>query len=164
MRLTSLLASVFGVLLLLAACDKPAPATPPAQGATRYNISDADAKLIAEKFPQAVASRSGLLSILVKEGASKTTPRYGAVASVAYSLRLLDGTFIEASAPGEPLRFPVGVNRVIRGWDEALMTMTKGEKRTLIIPHYLGYGVVGNPPKIPPYATLVFEVELIDFK
>ena len=65
---------------------------------------------------------------------------------------------------GIPLTFRVGTGQVIKGWDEALLTMKKGEKRTLIIPYWLGYGVKGRPPTVPGRATLVFEVELLDFK
>ena len=80
-------------------------------------------------------------------------------------MSLLDGTLLESSTKnGAPLTFRVGMSRVIKGWDEALLAMKKGERRTLIVPHWLGYGVVGNPPKIPPYATLVFDVELVDFR
>ena len=49
------------------------------------------------------------------------------------------------------------------GLDEAILEMRKGEKRTLIIPYWLGYGEAGKPPAIPPRATLVFDVELVDF-
>ena len=64
----------------------------------------------------------------------------------------------------DPFAFSLGAGQVIKGWDEAFLTMKKGEKRTLIIPYWLGYGVSGKPPTIPPRGTLVFEVELVDFR
>jgi FKBP-type peptidyl-prolyl cis-trans isomerase len=56
-----------------------------------------------------------------------------------------------------------GVGRVIPGWDAMIVEMKRGEKRTVIIPWWLGYGVRGAPPVIPSKASLVFEIELLDF-
>merc|ERR1719397_1962004 len=73
-----------------------------------------------------------------------------------------NGKEFDSSIPrGEPLSFPVGTGRVIKGWDQGLLDMCVGEKRKLIIPSHLGYGDTGAPPKIPGGAILVFEVELV---
>ena len=89
----------------------------------------------------------------------------GQEAIVHYSGYLADGTKFDSSHDkGSPFSFPLGQGRVIKGWDEGIVGMKKGGKRTLIIPPELGYGERGAGGVIPPNAILMFEVELVDFK
>ena len=117
---------------------------------------------IKGQYPDAITTDTGLKYVVNAEG-SGDTPAVGAMVKVHYTGKLLDGTKFDSSVDrGTPIDFPVGQGRVIKGWDEALLTMKKGEKRTLIIPANLGYGPSGRGP-IPPNATMIFDVELIDF-
>ncbi|WP_408936582.1 peptidylprolyl isomerase [Desulfobulbus sp.] len=121
-------------------------------------------KIIKEQWPKAVRSDSGLYSQVEQKGEGKP-PAVGTTIKAHYTGRLLLGNrkFDSSYDRGEPIAFPVGTGRVIRGWDEALSQMTKGEKRTLIIPPELAYGERGAGGVIPPNAWLVFDVELVDF-
>jgi FKBP-type peptidyl-prolyl cis-trans isomerase len=65
---------------------------------------------------------------------------------------------------GDAFEFTIGEGKVIKGWDEGVLGMKVGGKRTLLIPSEKGYGVAGSPPKIPPNAGLKFEVELLEIK
>jgi FKBP-type peptidyl-prolyl cis-trans isomerase FkpA len=65
---------------------------------------------------------------------------------------------------GQPFDFPLGAGHVIRGWDEGVAGMKEGGKRTLIIPSSMGYGARGAGGVIPPNATLLFDVELLDVR
>ena len=121
------------------------------------------AKIIRERWPEAITTPTGLKYVVTGKGSGEDFPKPGAMVKAHYTGKLLDGKKFDSSYDrGEPIRFPVGQGRVIKGWDEAFLSMTKGEKRTLIIPSDLGYGVHGRGP-IPPNATMVFDVELVDF-
>ena len=119
--------------------------------------------LIKEKYPNIEKTSSGLMYKVVTAGSGDQKPSTGDTVSAHYTGMFLDGRKFDSSVDrGEPIRFPVGVGRVIKGWDEALLDMKKGEKRILVIPPDLAYGPRGRGP-IPPNSTLVFEVELLDF-
>ena len=119
-------------------------------------------KEIANRWPNTVKTNSGLQYVVLKKGDGKKCPKYGQTVTVHYTGTLLDGRMFDSSVHrGQPASFKIG--QVIEGWNEALQTMSKGEKRTLIIPPELGYGVHGYPGIIPPDSYLIFDVELLDF-
>jgi FKBP-type peptidyl-prolyl cis-trans isomerase len=108
-----------------------------------------------------VTTVSGLRYVDLVAGTGPV-PAAGATVRVHYTGWLEDGTKFDSSLDrGEPLAFPIGRGRVIKGWDEGVGTMQVGGKRRLIIPAPLGYGARGAGGVIPPGATLVFEVELL---
>jgi FKBP-type peptidyl-prolyl cis-trans isomerase len=132
---------------------------------TRPELPEEDIRRIRALFPTASTTPSGLLYIDGFPGTGKARPRVGDTVTATYTGRLLDGTTFDTSAAhGGPIRFRVGIGDVIKGWDEAFLTMRKGEKRTLIIPYWLGYSGNNRPSTIPYQATVVFEVELVDFR
>ncbi len=118
---------------------------------------------IEEQWPKAKTTPSGLKYVVVEEGTGDT-PKKGSMVTVHYTGKLLNGKKFDSSYDRkQPIDFPVGTGQVIKGWDEALLSMKKGEKRVLIIPPNLGYGPSGRGP-IPPNATMVFDVELVNFQ
>jgi len=120
--------------------------------------------IIAEKWPGATTTSSGLKYIIKKEGTGEA-PAPGTTVVAHYNGVLLENgwKFDSSYDRGEPIKFQVGIGRVIPGWDEALISMKKGEKRLLIVPPELAYGSRGAGGTIPPDAWLVFDVELINF-
>ena len=101
----------------------------------------------------------------VKRPGSGEKPHLGARVTVHYVGRLQNGTVFDSSrAKNKPFEFRLGMGRVIRGWDEGVIQMNKGELCILTCTHDFAYGPNGCPPVIPPAATLIFEVELLDFE
>ena len=89
----------------------------------------------------------------------------GKKVSVHYTGWLVDGTRFDSSKDrGDPFIFPLGKGHVIKGWDEGVAGMKVGGKRKLIVPAQLGYGSRGAGGVIPPNATLIFDVELLEIR
>ena len=121
-------------------------------------------QLVEKKYGKATKTASGLRYVINRQGDGKAKPTKGTNVKGHYVGMLVNGDVFDSSRKrGQPIEIPIGVGRVIAGWDEGIMDMTKGEQRTLIIPPELGYGARGFPGVIPPNATLIFETELVDF-
>ena len=102
---------------------------------------------------------------VTKEGTGDRTVKNGDIISVHYTGKLENGTKFDSSVDsGEPVEFTIGQGMVIQGWEQGLLGMKVGEKRTLTIPSELGYGSRGAGGVIPPNATLIFDVELMGIK
>ncbi len=107
---------------------------------------------------------SGLKYKDIKVGEGES-PKNGQTVKVHYTGTLEDGTKFDSSRDrGQPFEFPIGLGRVIKGWDEGVMSMKVGGRRELVIPAELGYGSRGAGGVIPPNATLIFDVELLGLK
>ncbi|GHN01451.1 hypothetical protein WSM22_29400 [Cytophagales bacterium WSM2-2] len=110
-----------------------------------------------KKNPGVVVTASGLQYKVINKGTGKS-PKLTDQVTVRYAGSLIDGTPFDSSK-GETVTF--AVNRLVQGWTEALQIMREGDKWTLYIPSELAYGERGMGGAIPPYATLVFELELV---
>lgn len=135
----------------------PPPSAPPAPAAaTAPNPQSA--------LPQEVVTRDGLKYVDLKVG-DGAIAEAGMRAMVHYTGWLTDGTTFDSSVErGQPFSFTLGQGQVIRGWDEGVKGMRVGGKRKLTIPPDMGYGSRGAAGVIPPNATLIFDVELLDVK
>jgi FKBP-type peptidyl-prolyl cis-trans isomerase FkpA len=137
--------------------------------ATKRAASGADeAKKKGQEFADTVAKQkdatktaSGVVIRMITAG-SGASPGPTDVVKVHYEGKLIDGTVFDSSIKrGQPIEFPL--NGVVPCWTEALQKMKKGEKSQVVCPSAVAYGDRGQPPTIPPGATLSFEVELLDF-
>lgn len=121
-------------------------------------------KAIEELKKGATVTESGLAYKITKKG-SGPKAEAGKTVSVHYTGKLTDGTKFDSSYDrNQPIDFPLGQGRVIKGWDEGISLLNVGSKATFIIPPDLAYGARGAGGVIPPNATLIFEVELVDVK
>ena len=164
---TPLVALAAGGLFLIAdACqgEVPAKKTPADETTNAKNVDELIAEL-KKKHPKAKleTTKSGMKYFVLKEGEGDKCGK-GKRIKAHYTGTLINGKKFDSSRDrGKPFEFVVGIGQVIKGWDEALSDMKKGEQRILILPPNLAYGERGAGGVIPPNATLVFDVELIDF-
>jgi len=119
---------------------------------------------ISENNLKVEKTENGLYYIIDKPGQGGF-PKPGQSVKVHYTGTLLDGSKFDSSKDrGQPFEFPLGQGRVIKGWDQGIPKFQKGGSGKLIIPSTLGYGNRSQGPKIPANSTLVFDIELLDFK
>lgn len=138
------------------------PAAPLIAQATPSSTNAADLMSQSQENDNVVTTPSGLKYVDLKEGTGET-PTAGQTVTVHYTGTLEDGTKFDSSRDrNRPFSFRLGVGQVIKGWDEGLSTMKVGGQRQLIIPPELGYGARGAGGVIPPNATLLFDVELLE--
>lgn len=115
---------------------------------------------VHKNYPEAKNTPTGLHYIIEEPGTGAKVEKYRNV-SVHYTGMLTDGTVFDSSHKrNQPITFPLGMGRVIKGWDEGIGMLSVGGKAKLIIPYFLAYGEQGRPPVIPAKATLIFDVEL----
>lgn len=154
------------LLAVLGALASPAEARPPARA------EPAPAPVVAPTgpAPESVAglvpleSSTGIRYYVTRAGAG-ASPVPGQTVAVHYSGFLTDGMMFDSSVErGKLFVFPVGIGRVIKGWDEAVLDMKVGEKRQIHVPPGLAYGDKGAGGAIPPGATLIFDVELVQLR
>jgi len=122
---------------------------------------EAEKKKLADHIEGMTRTESGLFYKITEKGDGKKA-KTGQTVSVHYTGMLLDGQVFDSSIERkQPLDFPVGVGRVIPGWDEGILLLNVGDKARFVIPADLAYGSAGAGGVIPPNATLIFDVELV---
>lgn len=133
--------------------------------AQRERLSPEEVDIVEKRWPDAKKTFTTMRYIVLKEGdRNGPSPVPGMMVSALYKGMLLnEKVFDQALDPNAPLKIRLGRGNLIRGWEEALQMMHKGEKWLIIVPGELAYGAKGRAPDIPRDATLVFELELLDF-
>ena len=116
------------------------------------------------KKPGVKTTASGLQYEVLKEGDGKTKPTATSTATVTYTGKLMDGTVFDSTDKNGGKPIELNLSGVIKGWTEGIQLMSKGAKYRFYIPSDLAYGDNGAGGVIPPGATLIFDVELVDFK
>jgi FKBP-type peptidyl-prolyl cis-trans isomerase len=133
----------------------------PAALAQREKLSLQDLRIVEERWPDAQRTATGLRYVMLVEGQGES-PKSGDLVAIIYRGSFLDGSvFDEDWDRVRPFAFRLGRNLVIAGMDEGIRLMKPGARATIIVPSPLAYGTRGDPPKIAPNTTLVFEIELI---
>ncbi|KAJ1949218.1 peptidylprolyl isomerase fpr3, partial [Linderina pennispora] len=115
------------------------------------------------KKPKQQKLAGGVIAEDKKEGTGDGVKK-GARVGMHYIGKLTNGKVFDQNTKGKPFWFRLGVGEVIKGWDVGVAGMKRGGERRLTIPAAMAYGKRGAPPDIPPHATLVFDVRLMDFK
>jgi len=118
--------------------------------------ADVISSFVTEHYPKAEKIENGMY-VLTEKAGNGATPITGDIVSVSYVGKFFDGNIFDQN---NPFSFPVGVGRVIPGWDMALMSMKVGQKSTFIIPSGLAYGERGAGATIAPFTPLIFDIEL----
>ena len=162
---TPWLAAMVG--LALAGCQQPGTTenTTATTGTAATSAPSASAPATSGATEGQERTLAGGLKVTDIKVGSGPMAESGSQVAVHYTGWLTDGSKFDSSLDrGQPISFALGSGQVIRGWDEGLKGMRVGGKRKLTIPSSMAYGPEGRPPVIPPDATLVFEVELMDVR
>ncbi len=118
---------------------------------------------VNENYPTAIQAEEGYYYVITKEGNGEK-PNKGQTITAHYTGKFTNGNVFDSSVKrGTPFQFPLGAGRVIKGWDAGFAQLSKGSKATLLLPYDMAYGERGSR-SIPAKSTLIFDVELIDFK
>ena len=141
----------------------------PANSDLKFDVEVLDVVAKPEKWDatgkDTITTPSGLKIVMFESHPDSLLPKKGQTVTVDYSGYFLTGSMFDSSVDrGMPFAFPLGMGRVIAGWDEGIALLHEGERAQLIIPYQLAYGAAGRPPQIPAKSVLVFDVHLINIQ